>query len=169
MSRAIPARRRCAAPFSNRIELQPSARAAVLAGAWLCAIGGVVLFALDLPLLARIAICICAATLSVTTLHSVFLLGGPNAILELHWNETGQLFALLGPERREFTVVLAPGSFRLGRKWLLLWLRSCDGVHGVFIDEEEQDRQAFRRLCRCLKSLQNRVPDGPPNDQIPPS
>ena len=169
MSRAIPARRRCAAPFSNRIELQPSVRAAVLAIAWLCAIGTVILVALDLPLLARIAICICAATMCIASIHSVFLLGGPNAIQELHWNETGQLFALLGPDRREFTVALAPGSFRLGRKWLLLWLESCDGVHGVFIDEDKQDRQAFRRLCRRLEILRNRVPAGPPDDQIPPS
>ena len=92
----------------------------------------------------------------------MFLLGGPNAIRELHWNETGQLFALLGPERREFTVVLAPGSFRLGRKWLLLWLKSCDGVHGVFIDEDKQDRQAFRRLCRRLENSPQQGPGRAP-------
>jgi hypothetical protein len=169
MSRAIPARRRCAAPFSNRIELQPSVRAAALATAWLCAIGGVLLVSLDLPLLARIAICICAATMSIATIHSVFLLGGPNAIRALQWSEAGQLFAQFGPEQRESTVVLAPGSFRWGRKWLLLWLKSCDGVHGVFIDGEKQDRQAFRRLCRRLETLRNTSPDGPPNDPVPPS
>jgi hypothetical protein len=169
MSRAIPARRRCAAPFSNRIELQPSVRAAVLAAAWLCAIGGVIFAAPDLPLLARIAICTCVATMSVATIQSVFLLGGPNAIRAMHWSESDQLYASLGRDQRKVAVVLAPGSFRLGRKWLLLWLKSCDGVHGVLIDEGMQDPQAFRRLCRRLESLRNAIPGEPPNDQKPPS
>lgn len=169
MSRAIPARPRYAAPFSNRIELQPSVRGAVLTIVWLCAIGGVILGALDLPLPARIALCLCAATICITTIQSVFLLGGPNAVRALQWSESGQLYAFLGAERREFAVALAPGSFRLGRKWLLLWLKSCDGVHGVFIDEEKQDRRAFRRLCRRLEIFRNAPPDGPLNDQKPPS
>jgi hypothetical protein len=169
MSRAISARRRCAAPFSNRIELQPSVRAAALAIAWLCAIGGVVIAALDMPLLARIAICICAATMSASAIHSVFLLAGPNAIRALDWSETGQLYAYLGRDLRELSVVLAPGSFRLGRNWLLLWLKSCDGVHGVLIDEARQEPKAFRCLCRSLESLRNTFPDNPPDESRPPS
>ena len=127
-----------------------------------------ILFALDLPLLARIAMCICTATISIATIHSVFLLGGPNAIRALHWSETGPLYACVGREQRELAVVLAPGSFRLGRKWLLLWLKSCDGVHGVFIDEEGRTRRPSGG-CAGASKVRNAVPGEPPNDQKPPS
>jgi len=125
---------------------------------WVCAMGGVILLALDLPLLTRLAMCICTATISIATIHSVFLLGGPNAIRALRWSETGTLHACVGRQQRELAVVLAPGTFRLGCKWLLLWLRSCDGIHAVFIEANRQDPQAFRRLCRRLECRNNALP-----------
>ena len=86
-------------PRRSRIELNcsPSVRAAVAGVAsGYVPLAAVILFALDLPLLARIAICICAATICIATIHSVFLLGGPDAIRALHWSETGQLYAVSG-------------------------------------------------------------------------
>jgi hypothetical protein len=165
MSRPIPATRRCAAPFSRRIELQPSLRAASLAVAWICAFGGMTLCALELSLPARIAICVCAATASQRAIQSVFLLRGPNAIREIRCNQSGQMFAILGRSSRELSVALAPGSFRLGRRWLLLWLQTCDGVHGVFIDSGAQDPKDFRALCRRLQTS----PNGLPGEQDPAS
>src|SRR5262245_31078233 len=106
MSRATHARRPCAAPSSNRIDLEPSRRAAVLAYAWLCVFVGVMLGAIDLPLLARLAICICAATPSIISIQSVFLLRGPRAVQALGSTPDGHLYAFVGRGRRYLTVVL---------------------------------------------------------------
>ena len=153
----------------NRIELRPALRAAVAASVWISSIDAVIFFALDLPLLARIALCICAATICSTTIHSVFLLGGARASGRCDWSESGQLYAFQGRYPRELSVVLAPGSFRLGRDWLLLWVKCCDGVHAIFIDGARQDPSAFRQLCRRLENGRECVPGQAARPKLIPS
>ena len=110
-----------------------------------------ILCAVELPLPARIVVCACVATANLLSLQSVFLLRGPSAVRSISWTDSGELIAIVGQPPRDLTVFLAPGSARLGRDWLLLWLASRDGVHGVLIDAARQDSQAFRRLCRRLE------------------
>ena len=151
MSRTIPATRRCVAPSSSRIDLEPSGRAAAGVLIWAGICSGVFLCAVELPLPARIVICACLATANLLSLQSVFLLRGPGAVRSIRWTGSGELFATMGQPPRELNVFLAPSSARLGRDWLLVWLVSCDGVHGVLIDATGQDSKAFRRLCRRLE------------------
>ena len=58
--------------------------------------------------------------------------------------------AFLGREKNEYSVTVRPGSFRLGRLGLLLWLDTGDGSRAVYIDAGMQDRRALRSLCRLL-------------------
>jgi hypothetical protein len=159
MSRPIPVTRRCAAPSCSRIDLKPSRRAAILGIGWLAALSWSILAAVDLPLPARIAICVCAATAGLATIQSVFLLRGSRAVRSLQWNDKGQINAVLGERKNEYPVTVRPGSFRLGRQGLLLWLETGHGSFAVFIDAREQEPRAFRGLCRLLNRPLLRFPD----------
>jgi hypothetical protein len=127
--------------------------------AWVISILAMTLVALDLPLPVRIGICVGAATASVHTIQSLFLLAGPRAIRALFWTETGAMRAFIGDPPRELTVVVAPGSSRLGRGWLLLRLETCDRSFDICIDGAKQEPRAFRRLCRQLENLRDTFPD----------
>ncbi|HEX6395869.1 MAG TPA: hypothetical protein VFZ95_00460, partial [Steroidobacteraceae bacterium] len=85
-----------------------------------------------LPLPARVGLCIAIATPAVAAIRGCILLVGSRAVRALDWS-TGWR-ARIGPDASETCVTLHVGSFRVGRAFLLLWLRSCDGIHGVFID-----------------------------------
>lgn len=146
----IPYRQACAAQSCRRIELKPSSRAALLGIGWLAALVWMILAAVDLPLPARIAICICTATAALVAIQSVFLLRGSNGVQALQWTDKGQITAFLGREKNEYPVTVRPGSFRLGRLGLLLWLDTGHGSRAVFIDAGLQDARAFRGLCRLM-------------------
>jgi hypothetical protein len=151
MFRAIPARRLCAATCSGIIEIQPSARAAILALLWLSAFMAMTLLAVDLPLLVRIGLCICAATVCAPVIRSTLLLAGPAAVKSLRWSGNS-LWVRFGDDAREQSAELAPGSFRIGQILLVLRLKTCDRTACVLIDGGGQEVQGFRRLCRYLQS-----------------
>ncbi|HEY5973073.1 MAG TPA: hypothetical protein VIT22_14130 [Pseudoxanthomonas sp.] len=134
-------------------------RAALLGIAWLAALGWMILAAVDLALPARIAVCVCAATAGLATIQSVFLLRGSRAVRALQWNDKGQINAVLGGRKDEYPVTVRPGSFRLGRHGLLLWLETGHGSLAVFIDASKQEPRAFRSLCRLLNRPRLRFPD----------
>ena len=128
---------------------------------WLCALVGMLLAAVDLPLPVRIAICVCAATAGWASLQSVFLLQGPKSVRALLWNDKGQIRARLGSVETEYPVTVRAGSFRLGRQGLLLWLDTGEYTRAVFIDAKSQEIRAFRRLCRLLNGPLGRFPGEP--------
>ena len=166
MSRTIPGMRHSVAPSgapneqlppgalikepssATRIELVPSRRASALAGGWLALVCGVVTATVALPLPVRVGLCIAIATPALVAIRGCMLLVGRRAVRTLDWSAGWR--ARIGPGTTETSVTLQVGSFRVGRAFLLLWLRSCDGIHGVFIDAGRQDPAAFRRLCRQL-------------------
>jgi hypothetical protein len=124
--------------------------------AWLCLVSCVVLFAVSLPLLIRIAICLATATANARSIALAVLLRGERSVRALEWLEAGEFTALLGPARQPLPAELAAGSFRLG--WLLLLrLETPIGMRFVLIDGPLQNTHAFRRLCRRLES---RLPGG---------
>jgi hypothetical protein len=123
-------------------------RAATVAGGWLLLICAVVLASVALPLPARIAICLAIATPVLAAVRTSVLLRGDCAVRALQWSSGWE--ACVGPDRIQTPVTLRVGSFRVGRAFLLLWLESCDGIHGVFIDMGRQDPRAIRSLCRQL-------------------
>jgi len=133
---------------STRIDLVPSCRAATFAVCWLAVVCGALIWAVALPLPARIGLCVAIATPALASIRSCLLLKGKRAVRTLDWGAGWR--AGIGAGATETCVTLRPGSFRVGRAFLLLWLTSCDGIHGVFIDAERQDPVAFRRLCRRL-------------------
>jgi len=149
MSRPIPGTRPCAAPCCSRIDLVPSVRAAALAAAWLCLVCAVLIFAVALPLPARIGLCLAIATPGMAAIRRCLLLKGRRAVHTLDWGAGWR--ARIGRGPTETPVTLRTGSFRVGQAFLLLWLQSRDGIHGVFIDGGRQDPRAFRRLCRQLR------------------
>ena len=151
MSRTIPGTRPCVAPScSSRIELAPSRRAAALAASWLILVCAVVIGAVALPLPVRIGLCLAIATPATLAIRRVLLLRGRSAVHILGW-QGGAWLAWIGPGRIETPVTLQAGSFRVGRLFLLLWLRGRDGIHGIFIDAGRQEPRSFRRLCRQLR------------------
>jgi hypothetical protein len=133
----------------DRIDLAPSPRAALFATSWLIVLCGVLVSALALPLPARICLCIGITTPGWAAIRGCLLLKGRKAVHTLDWSLGWR--AGIGPDRTETSVTLRTGSFRVGRAFLLLWLQSRDGMHGVLIDGGRQDPAAFRRLCRQLR------------------
>lgn len=156
----IPTARRSAARYCNRIEIIPSRRAAVLWFAWLLALCCAVLFAVDLSLFARLAICLAVAASCVPVSRSCILLHGSRAVRSLEWSEAEGFIAFLGPGLTAFPAELANGSFRLGNEVLVLRLLTGNGVRFVLIDSSVQDRTSFRRLCRRLRTRPRRLPRG---------
>ena len=123
---------------------------------WLCVVSCAVLFAVALPLLVRIAICLVAATANIRSVALAVLLRGERSVRALEWVEAGEITALLGPALEPLPAELAAGSFRLG--WLLLLrFETPVGMRFVLIDGPLQNTHAFRRLCRRLES---RLPGG---------
>jgi hypothetical protein len=150
ISRPTPDSPDCAGRCFGQIELIPSARAATLIACWLAACCTALLFGVALPLPLRIGLCIAAATCGLTGIGSTFLLSGGRSVRSLEWRD-GSLVASLGPDRLAREVTVIAGSFDLGQLGLLLWLKSCDGIHSVFIDAGKQEVCAIRRLYRRLK------------------
>jgi hypothetical protein len=109
----------------------------------------VLLVAVALPLPARIGLCVAIATPGLMAIRGGFLLKGRKAVHSLDWS--GDWRAGIGCSPTETPVTLRGGSFRVGRAFLLLWLQSRDGIHGVLIDGGRQEARAFRRLCRRLQ------------------
>ena len=157
MFRAIPATRPCAAACSGRIEIQCSWRAALLAFAWLALFDAMILGAVALPLPARIAICVWAATGCVPTIRASFMLRGSRAVRCLQWSKSG-LWAGVGQQEVPVSAEIAAGSFRLGRHLLVLRLKTCDGMRTVLIDGGRQESRSFQRLCRYLESRRHYAP-----------
>jgi len=123
------------------------------------------LAAVDLPLHARIAICVCAATVCAPAIRATFLLAGPAAVRCLRWSGDG-LWARFGGETREISAELAPGSFRIGQWLLVLRLKTCDRTACVLIDGGGQQIQGFRRLCRYLESRRHAFPLIPSDPKV---
>jgi hypothetical protein len=126
---------------------------------WLTAASAMTLFGVALPLPARLAICVGAATLGAAGICRTCLHYGRNSVRALAWREGGALLAWTGPERSRHEVRLGSGSFRLGTWVFFLWLESCDGCHAVFIDTGRQDAFAIRRLARRLNRAPGRGAD----------
>jgi hypothetical protein len=106
----------------------------------------------ELPLLARIAICVSIATSGLVTVRRVFLLKGPTGVRALSWSGiVPGLQVHLGGRATPLRAELGGGSFRLGSSYLLLWLRTSEGSHAVFIDANRQAAGCFRRLCGRLQ------------------
>ncbi len=160
----IPAAPRFAAHCSNRIEINPSRRAAVVWFGWLTALCAAIFLGVALPLHSRLAICLGLAGICLPVCRSCFLLLGTGAIRCLEWSEHE-------PDERKYTAYLGPaliasparlekGSFRLGNEILVLRLATAFGVRLVLIDSSVQDPAPFRRLCRYLKTRPRRPPQG---------
>lgn len=145
----IPDTRRCAAP-SGRVDVTPSPVAATLAGLWLALVCLIALIAVDLPLPARIGLCLFIATPGVVTIRRVFLLRGAGAVRSIRWNQTNTEFRVSLGNERELAARLGRGSFRLGASNLYLRFETCDRTHAVFIQADRQEMRAFRSLCRRL-------------------
>ena len=109
------------------------------------------IFATDLPLPARIGLCVGFATAALASVRPLFLLRGRRGVRTLQWSRDGTLRAGFGPGPAAIPVTLETGSFRVGCLFLVLWLESRDGIYGVFIDAGRQDPRSFRRLCRWLR------------------
>lgn len=120
----------------------------MLATVWLIVVCGALVSSVALPLPARIGICIAIATPGLAAIRGCLLLRGQMAVHTLDWSRGWR--AGIGPGWTETPITLRIGSFRVGRAFLLLWLRSRDGIHAVLIDGGRQDPRAFRRLCRQL-------------------
>ena len=158
MSPKTPATRRCAAPC-RRIDLVASPR---LAAAWLIWLGAgcaVVLFAVALPLLARIAICFALVAANVRSVAVCVLLRGRKSVRAIDWEQV-EFTVQLGATPAPVPALLASGSFRLG--WLIvLRLQTSGGMRSVLIDGARQEISAFRLLCRRLKAAKTAVPGVP--------
>jgi hypothetical protein len=132
--------------------LIPARGAAAVAAAWLAMVCGLILVAVDLPLLARIAVCVSITTPGIVAIGRVFLLRGPGGVRALSWSGATPGFQLrMADAAAGIPATLARGSFRLGSNYLLLWLRAGDRVRAVFIDGNGQQAACFRRLCRRLR------------------
>lgn len=160
----IPSAPRSAAQCSNRIEINPSWRAAALWFAWLVALCAALFFGVALPLALRIVICLGLTGICLAVVRTCMLLRGPAAVRRLEWlqaeGEEGIFTAWLGPALMASPARLAKGSFRLGNRILVLRLATEFGVRFVLIDSSVQEPAPFRRLCRYLKTRPRRPPKG---------
>jgi hypothetical protein len=138
----------------------------MLALIWIGACMAMTLIAVDLSLPARIALCVCAATICAPVIRSTFLLAGAAAVKSLRWSGN-DLWIGFGGGAPEQSAELAPGSFRIGQFLLVLRLKTCDRTACVLIDGGGQDIQGFRRLCRYLESRRRAFP-GRQADTIQP-
>jgi hypothetical protein len=159
--RAAP---RSAARCSNRIEIIPSRRAALLWIGWLLALCCAIFLGVALPLPARLAICSWLLATCIPVLRSFILLRGSRAVRRLEWTEgesgEGSLTAFLGPALMASPAQLTNGCFRLGNQVLVLRLATGFGVRSVLVDSSVQEPEPFRRLCRRLETRPRRPPKG---------
>jgi hypothetical protein len=147
-----PGLRTCAARSCGHIELIPAYGGAAAACVWLALVCGLILVAVDLPLLARIAICVSITTPGIVAIGRVFLLRGPRSARALSWTGATPGFQLrFGNAAAGVPAGLARGSFLLGSNYLLLWLRTERRSLAVFIDGNRQEAGCFRGLCRRLR------------------
>ncbi len=160
----IPAAPRFAAHCSNRIEINPSRRVAVVWFGWLTALCAAIFLGVALPLYSRLAICLGVVGICLPVCRSCILLLGTCAVRRLEWSERGpeegKYTAYLGPALIASAARLERGSFRLGNEILVLRLATAFGVRFVLIDSSVQDPAPFRRLCRYLKTRPRRPPKG---------
>jgi len=111
-----------------------------------------ILIGVDLPLPARIVICVAIATTGIVAIRRVFLLRGAGCLQALSWSAQEPEFTARAEDGGpEIPATLVRGSFRLGSSYLLLWLRTCSRLHAVFIDGNRQQVHEFRGLCRRLR------------------
>ncbi len=108
-------------------------------------------FAAALPLAARVAICVTFAALYAACVRRVVQLRGRRAVRALGWTEEGVLMVWYGARTTPLVATLAPGSFRLGARMLVLTLHTAAGRHALLLDGRTQEPAAFRRLCRHLE------------------
>jgi hypothetical protein len=156
MSHPIPDTPPCVA-YCSRIDLTPSRFAAALWFAWLTLVCAVVLSAVALPWITRIAICQAVLLPGVGCIRSFVLLAGSAAVRTIEWSDAGEFGVRLGPQLVPYPAVLAAGSFRLGMQvWVLRFLTPV-GLRPVLIAGGLQDEQRFRRLSRCLTTSLRRA------------
>ena len=111
----------------------------------------VAVFAASLPLGVRIAICLMLAPVYAACVRRVVQLRGRHAVRALGWTDEGALLAWLGSHGAPLGATLAPGSFRLGARMLILTVQTEAGRHALLLDGAAQDPAAFRRLCQRLE------------------
>ena len=170
MSHPTLARPICAGAFSNRIDLVPSVFAASMWIAWLSVTCAVCWFAVALPGLARLVICVAISIAGFRGLHAFVLLRGPQAIRAIEWNEEGSLSVCLGATHAKYPATLAKGSFRLGLRFWVLRFSTPVGPRAVLVEEGRRTSCAFRRLSRCLNGQLRRASGraGRPAVTMPP-
>ena len=123
-----------------------------MAALWLSWLGVVcvaLLFAVAVPWLARIAICLVLVISNVRSVGVCVLLRGTRAVRALEWQEQGDFTLVSGTPRLFSPAALAAGCFRLG-SIVVLRLSTAAGMRVVLIDGGLQEMRAFRRLCRRL-------------------
>jgi hypothetical protein len=142
--------RPCAANYSGRIELAPSRLAAAVWFCWLAFACGVVLFAVALPWVLRLVLCLFLVAPGIFTVRRFILLAGPNAVRAIEWSAAGEFIAWVGPTLARQPAALRRGSFRLGTRAWVLSLATPLGRCPVLVAASEENNLAFRRLSRCL-------------------
>jgi hypothetical protein len=139
----------CAASCS-RIELTPSRPAAALWLAWLAFAGLAVLFAVDLPWVARLGIGFFIVVPGALSIRRFVLLKGFRAVRVIEWTEDGEFAVRLGPTLTRFPASLDGGSFRLGLRFWVLRFVTPLGQCQVLLANDVRNAWAFRRLSLCL-------------------
>jgi hypothetical protein len=119
----------------------------------------VTLFAVSLPWMARVSLCVVSAAPGIWCVRSFVLLRGKLSVRAIEWTDEGDFVVLLGPGLIRELASLGAGSFRLGVQWWVIWFHTPSGTRPVLIAGAVQDARAFRGLCRCL-SVYGRRPAG---------
>jgi hypothetical protein len=149
MPQPIPDTPPCVA-YCFRIDLKPSRVAAALWFAWLVLVCIVVVCAVALPGVARIALCLAVWLPGIRCIRTFVLLAGAQAVRSIEWSEEGDFGVRLGPQLASHPVTLAAGSFRWGTQIWVLRFMTPVGLCPVLIAGGLQDAESFRRLSRCL-------------------
>lgn len=113
---------------------------------------GVAVQAATLPAWMRIVLCVALGAANLRA-GAVFLgFAGKHAVRALEWG--GDALRIAIGDRTPEPAVLARGSFRCGRAFLVLWVRAASGrrLHGVIVPARPQDPALFRGLCRWLSA-----------------
>ncbi|MEO8064386.1 MAG: hypothetical protein ABI821_16745 [Pseudomonadota bacterium] len=109
-------------------------------------------FAVAIPWLVRVAICLVLATANAFAIRRCVLLLGSGSVRALEWADRGEFTVLLGAALSAHPATLAGGSFRLGGL-LVLRFRTAAGMRSVLIDGGRQPKGEFRRLCRRFRAF----------------
>jgi hypothetical protein len=118
--------------------------------AWLALAGGVSLFAVALPWVARLAICLSIVVPGIESVRRFVLLKGSRAVRAIEWTEDGEFAVRLGANLNRVPASLGGGSFRLGLRFWVLRFVTPLGHCPVLVANDVRNTRSFRRLSLCL-------------------